>query len=124
MKIHPLNQLIYFQKQFITKGHALKQKEDLPYNIYKIDKQEDADYFKKLESNENWQNANYVEDIDYELKTRERNDIYVAEDENNDCIGYIVIYDFEYGHVKSKYVLPIGQEIQLDADNSTIKIQG
>ena len=35
-----------------------------------------------------------------------------------------IIYDFEYGHVKSKYVLPIGQEIQLDADNSTIKIQG
>lgn len=34
------------------------------------------------------------------------------------------IYDFEYGHVKSKYVLPIGQEIQFNADNSTLKIQG
>ena len=33
-----------------------------------------------------------------------------------------VIYDFDYGHVKNKYVLPIGNCIELDADNSIIKI--
>ena len=33
-----------------------------------------------------------------------------------------VIFDFDYGHVKSKYVLPIGQEIELDANHLKIKI--
>ncbi|MBE6451307.1 MAG: LD-carboxypeptidase [Alphaproteobacteria bacterium] len=33
-----------------------------------------------------------------------------------------VVFDFDYGHIKSRYVLPIGQEVELDADNLLLKI--
>ncbi|MBQ8869754.1 MAG: LD-carboxypeptidase [Alphaproteobacteria bacterium] len=33
-----------------------------------------------------------------------------------------VVFDFDYGHIKSRYVLPIGREVELDADNLMLKI--
>ena len=38
-----------------------------------------------------------------------------------DNLNIPVIYDFEYGHIKSRYVLPIGQSVILDADNLVVK---
>ncbi len=39
----------------------------------------------------------------------------------SDDINIPVIYDFAYGHVDSRYVLPIGAEVFLDADNVVVR---
>ena len=93
MQINTRISNISFQKKLAANCTVLKsngRKE--PCKIYKLNPNEDSDYFIKLQKKDYWKNANYLEDIIEELpnigKGFNTNKIYSMENKNGDCIGF------------------------------------
>ena len=100
MKISSVNHNLSFQKTLVANTAYIK--DDLPHRakIYKLDRDEDANYIKDLNRSEDWKRNNYLVIMrndfasvkEYnEMFPERQKDFFVMEDENNECISIVQV---------------------------------
>lgn len=94
MKIFQTVSNITFQKKLKAKASVSQNEESLPCKIYKLSSKDDRDYFKKINNVDDWENATFrraFQTILYEPQKCEK--LYVLEDKNNNCLGFMTLVD-------------------------------
>lgn len=100
MKINTHNYNISFQKTLMAKTAYIKDNLPRPAKIYHLDRDEDSDYIKNLNTTKDWKRNNYLllmrDDFNSVKKHNEmfpdyQKDFFVMEDENNECISIVEI---------------------------------
>ncbi len=90
MNINKINNIISFQKQL--KATCLLKKDTAQIcNIYEINKNDDPDYFETFNSDKNWEDNEYLSCVNHSFERGMP--LFVLEDENSDCLGYISTFD-------------------------------
>ena len=90
MKISPT---ISFGKTLVAKCDLPRQNhKKVECNIFKLNSEEDSDYFEKLWTSKPWQDSKYLCDMNAELNADiEGERIYVLESQAGKCLGYIAM---------------------------------
>lgn len=91
MKINYFNNLA-FQKTLCAKAGVLVNGKSEKCNIYKLNQEEDLNYFDKCSKDKNWKNDRWifwVEKTVKKLNEMPQKNIFVIENQNKDCLGYI-----------------------------------
>ena len=100
MKISSVNHNLSFQKILVANTAYIKDDSPCSAKIYQLDRDEDADYIKKLNKSENWKRNNYLllmrDDFNSvkqynEMFAERQKDFFVMEDENNECISIVEV---------------------------------
>ena len=100
MKISSVNHNLSFQKILVANTAYIKDDSPCGAKIYQLDRDEDADYIKKLNKSVNWKRNNYLllmrDDFNSvkqynEMFAERQKDFFVMEDENNECISIVEV---------------------------------
>ena len=128
MKITNINQYLNFGKTLQAQCKILNS-DNIPTkaSIYKLDSEEDVQYFNELESQQDWWKSEYINflkgEIKYVLKHPTHDSIYVMEDEDNRCLGVLELS--EAGSEDEVMILETAPKFQADgSDNRKYKYIG
>ena len=93
MKINLTKNQINFGKTLVAKCDLPRQNhKKVECNIFKLNSDEDSDYFEKLWKSKSWQDAKYLCDMNAELNADIPDErIYVLESQAGRCLGYIAM---------------------------------
>ncbi len=92
MKIDSLKFNIFFQKKFVSNALVVKEKTPYKCSIFEINYKDDYDYFDKLALDDKWKNSHFLDEQreDFELDITDEQ-IFVMENNQNDCLGFICV---------------------------------
>ena len=88
------NSNISFQKTLIAKTQVLENNQPKQAFIYKLDRPDEYYYFEKaVQKQPDWKNADLIYSIKEDVKKYD-DDIFVLEDEEQNCLGYVSTIDY------------------------------
>ena len=94
MKIGINNYNLSFEKQLKAKANIINNGKPEQCFIYKLNKEEDSDYFLKLNDNPIWWEEGFCKEVCQTVQNDEPSEhVYVMEDSNEECLGFIEIDD-------------------------------
>ena len=83
-----------FCKQLKAKANIINNGKPEECFIYKLNKEEDSDYFLKLSENPIWWEEGFCKEVFQTVQNDEPSEhVYVMEDSNEECLGFIEIDD-------------------------------
>lgn len=83
-----------FQKQLKAKANIINNGKPEQCFIYKLNKEEDSDYFLKLSENPIWWEEGFCKEVYQTVQNDEPSEhVYVMEDSSEECLGFIEIDD-------------------------------
>lgn len=90
---------ISFEKKLVATCTIQRNNKPASCNIYELDRNEDKDYFSKLEQKKDWEENTYLNEANYSLEEDfPREKIYCLENKRKQCLGFAVVekrYDEE-----------------------------
>ncbi len=101
-----------FQKQLVAKATVLKNNEQCPVSVYKLDKKEDKDYFENLSQDKKWQGSKLLKYVVEQFPKQTRLKFthgyklkfYTLEDKEKNCLGYMQVNDARLNVQNLQYI--------------------